>query len=243
MRRQLRDRRRTMTLKPRRLGLPRSHPPSQHNLKRPLTQRKRRSVLRRQRQILRRHAIEMQASPIQLLLQTNHRRPQRNPGTPPLCQRDGIHLGSVGRRNLGGQPLRHRNQLCSPCQDRARGDREVLQLRAIKLVEELPWLARPVEAAVFAVENLLHPETRNRRIQQPQQPQMRLLRRALPQLDHRRGAVEHLPAAIQHKVVMRRHKRECNRERHPETSREEHRMVEPSQASLLRRLTEVEPVP
>src|SRR3546814_15643885 len=50
--------------------------------------------------------------------------------------------------------------------------------------------------------NLLNPKTRCRAVQQPDQAKMPILAGVRRQLDHRCGAVEHLAAAIQHKVVV-----------------------------------------
>jgi hypothetical protein len=53
---------------------------------------------------------------------------------------------------------------------------------------------------------LLEPEARRRRVQHPEQTQVGLNRRALGQLDHRRGLLEDLAAAVEHEMVVTRAK-------------------------------------
>src|SRR5690606_22081781 len=67
--------------------------------------------------------------------------------------------------------------------------------------------------AALVVADLLEPETRRRRVQQPEQPEMIVLTRPLRQLNHRRGLLEHLPAPVQHKVVVRSNESKSDRVR------------------------------
>src|SRR5690606_6292800 len=69
-----------------------------------------------------------------------------------------------------------------------------------------------IYGATFIVAYLLQIETSRRAIEQTEQPKMIVFRSGSRQLDHRRGAVEHLPAAIQHEVIVRRHLAEGDRQ-------------------------------
>src|SRR5690606_29273687 len=106
--------------------------------------------------------------------------------------------------------------------------RELLQLGPCELVAVIPTARTDTSTlladrvAPFGIADLLEPETRGRRVQQPEQPQMIVLARPLRQLDHRSRLLEHLSAAIQHKMVMRRHKSKCNRMGDLVTLPEEH---------------------
>ena len=58
--------------------------------------------------------------------------------------------------------------------------------------------------AALGLAHLLQPEARGRTVEHPEQRKMLVLARSLGQLDDRRGLLEHLPAAVEHEVVVGR---------------------------------------
>ncbi len=83
--------------------------------------------------------------------------------------------------------------------------REALQLRPIKLEETFPllrWRSALASAVPLVEEGLLHPEACGRAVQVRDKREVVVLRSALRQLNDRRRAVEHLPAAVEDEVVV-----------------------------------------
>ena len=66
--------------------------------------------------------------------------------------------------------------------------------------------------SAFVVEDLLHPEARRRTVEEPEQSEVVVLSCARRQLDDRGRLLEHLPAAVEHEMVVRGDECEDDRE-------------------------------
>ncbi len=166
MRRQLGNRRRPVSSKPRRLLLTRHHPPSQHNLKRALPELQWRLRLLTRRQVLVDEPVTRIQLPIKPLLRRDHLRPQ---GCVPT-----LRLTEPGHRrhsSPGDRSGRGRGEFSGePVEQHGRGDvqvggkRECPQLRAIVLVPRLPLLVADSAANAtntLVTQHLFHPEAGN----------------------------------------------------------------------------------
>ena len=139
--------------------------------------------------------------PIQLLLLTNHLLPH-------LCGARVRRIQAGASRRWGGGQQGgglNRAELVHQCihaagtgQRPALAQRELGDVGGVECETLFPHLA----LAVLGKANLLQPEARNRRVQQPEQAEVIVLAGAGRQLDDRCGLFEYLATAIEHEVVV-----------------------------------------
>ena len=110
-------------------------------------------------------------------------------------QGSGLHAGQ-----LLGQGI----ELAGAGQGAVGAEGELCHLGGIEGIKVVPLfiLAATTARPPLVVAHLLEPKTRHRRIEQPEQPQVLVFAAASGQFDNRRGLLEHLATAIQHKVVV-----------------------------------------
>ena len=96
-----------------------------------------------------------------------------------------------------------------------------------------------INRAALVMADLLQPETRHRRIEQPQQAKMLVLARIGGQLDDRCGTVEHLATTVEDEVVVGGDVGEGDPQSCSVTLREKHRMLKPLQATIFNIIAEV----
>jgi hypothetical protein len=147
-------------------------------------------------------AVEPIALPVELFLQRDHLLQVGQVGGAPRvearAQLGGGAPAVAGEHRLDralGASTGYAVELARPWDDSgvAVRDREQLQLGRVELVALHPCLgleASSDASRCLGVEHLLHPEAGRRRVEQPQQRQMLVLRRPGRQLDRRRRAIE-----------------------------------------------------
>src|SRR5690606_19510603 len=187
--------------------------------------------------------------PVQLLLLEDHAGPEVLPITATGLY--GLEDRLRTRRRAGNdsrwahlrESLRQCVQTSTRWSRQRRWERELLELRPGELPEPFPHFRTGllVDATdALEVADLLEPEAGRGRVEDAEELQVLGLCRRLRQLDHRRGLLEHLPAPVQHEVVVRRHEGEGDGKGRPMSLREEHRVDKPTLSAFLWGLTEVE---
>jgi hypothetical protein len=119
-------------------------------------------------------------------------------------------------RSSGWESPSERVELAPPFQRQRSRQRELLKFGTCKLKEFLPLF--PAVALVhptvpLTVAHLLEPEAGCRAVKDTEQREMVVLGRTFRQLDHRRMPIKDFSASIQHKMIMRRYRREGSGQR------------------------------
>ena len=189
-------------------------------------------------------SVSMVNRPVELLLLSD----QVCPPVRPDFTRANDHAASgvvrkQGSRQRGG--CQRSDLVSSPSSDfdGSSREREILELGGREFISRLPcFIADPASDATVSlvVADLLEPEAGRGGVEHAEQLVVVVFRRIRRQLDHRRRTVEHLPAAIQHEVVVRRHKRKRDQQLRVEPHLVRQDVGSPPLTAILASLTEGE---